>query len=156
MRSLRSPQVEAVDLEAFPHFAYVSPLAVRLSPGDALYVPRNHPHQVRSPPGARNVVVSFEFEPLQGIDHLWTAVERERVEATDRFLHGERLQFVEAADRRASMAHAHSLRCARPLPADAAAALPGHEDDHEYAAGHSAFVEQVEADVRDSSRDLRA
>ena len=45
-------------------------VVAHLKKGDALLIPDGWWHQVRTSPG-RNVAVTFEFEPYEGLESLW-------------------------------------------------------------------------------------
>ena len=62
---------DRVDLERFPLFAHLKGGRVaHLHAGDALLIPDGWWHQVRTWPG-RNVAVTWEFEPYEGLTELW-------------------------------------------------------------------------------------
>lgn len=62
---------DRVDLDRYPLFAHLGGGKVaHLHEGDALLIPDGWWHQVRTWPG-KNVAVTYEFEPYEGIDQLW-------------------------------------------------------------------------------------
>jgi hypothetical protein len=62
---------DRVDLEKFPLFASMrGGMTAHLQKGDALLIPDGWWHQVRTRPG-RNVAVTWEFEPYEGVEQLW-------------------------------------------------------------------------------------
>jgi len=62
---------DRVDLERFPLFAHMRGGQVAtLHAGDALLFPDGWWHQVRTHPG-KNVAVTWEFEPFEGLEQLW-------------------------------------------------------------------------------------
>lgn len=62
-----------VDLDKYPLFgAARGGRVARLRAGDALFIPDGWWHQVRTWPG-RNVAITFEFEPYEGLEALWPA-----------------------------------------------------------------------------------
>ena len=77
---------DRVDLEHFPIFATLrGGMVANLRAGDALFIPDGWWHQVRTWPG-KNVAVTWEFEPYEGLDALWPGGER----TFHRFLNADR------------------------------------------------------------------
>jgi len=69
---------DRVDLERFPLFAQLKRGKVaHLRAGDALLIPDGWWHQVRTWPG-KNVAVTWEFEPYEGLEALWPSGSFER------------------------------------------------------------------------------
>ncbi|KAL1524666.1 hypothetical protein AB1Y20_019552 [Prymnesium parvum] len=63
--------VDRVDLNVFPLFEHTKGMLVAtVSKGDAVLIPDGWWHQVRSHPG-RNVAVTLEIEPHEGLMSLW-------------------------------------------------------------------------------------
>lgn len=63
--------VDRVDLQRFPRFANASIQHVRLTPGDALYIPDGYWHVIHS--HGRNIALAFEFGPERRWSMPWTA-----------------------------------------------------------------------------------
>ncbi len=62
---------DRVDLDRFPLMGAVKGgMVAHLKKGDALFIPDGWWHQVRTLPG-RNIAVTWEFEPYEGLDQLW-------------------------------------------------------------------------------------
>jgi hypothetical protein len=62
---------DRVDLERYPLFAALrGGMHATLTRGDALFIPDGWWHQVRTRPG-RNIAVTWEFEPYEGVEALW-------------------------------------------------------------------------------------
>ena len=62
---------DRVDLDRFPLFASMRHgMVAHLHKGDALFIPDGWWHQVRTYP-AKNVAVTWEFEPYEGLEQLW-------------------------------------------------------------------------------------
>ena len=67
-----------VDLDRFPMFAALrGGMVAHLHKGDGLLIPDGWWHQVRTWPG-KNVAVTWEFEPYEGIEALWPGDSFER------------------------------------------------------------------------------
>jgi hypothetical protein len=60
-----------VDLDRFPLFAAMrGGMVAHLHKGDGLLIPDGWWHQVRTWPG-KNIAVTYEFEPYEGLERLW-------------------------------------------------------------------------------------
>ena len=99
---------DRVDLDKWPLFAHLKGgVVAHLHAGDALLVPDGWWHQVRTWPG-KNIAVTIEFEPYEGLDALWPADSFERYLREPRWSKQVRVKY---ANKRLVTTRHGAIRC---------------------------------------------